>query len=116
MRDVMLQERITSAIGDELARIRERFEQADRRLLRAGTYGDAAGKVQAEADRQEALGDHFAAAMQLADLGLLLLRYAAEYRPNELRLYLTDVIRESLAPDLQAMAEAITRLEERCGL
>lgn len=105
------QERIISAVGEELARIQDRFEQADRRLMRAGTYFDDADKEQAEVDRREAAGDHHAAAMQLADLCLRLIRYAVEYRPEALALHLTPIVRKIVEPELRALAEAVARQE-----
>jgi hypothetical protein len=95
-----------SLVRADLARIADRFEQADRRARRAQTI---AAYEQAEAERRDAEGEFWAAGSDLADLLLLLLRYALHHEPDALRLYLAEVLR----PELEPLAETLARLEAR---
>ena len=95
-----------SLIRAELARLGEQFESADRRAKRATTIAD---RELAEADRQDAQGEFFAAGQELADLLLLLLRYGLRHRREALCSYLVEAMRDELEP----IAETIARLENR---
>ncbi len=102
-----------SVVRAELARIAERFGDADRRAKAAGVAvafgaGTVAEREAAEAERQDAAGDFWAASSDLADL-LLLLRYALAHQPDALRLYLAEALRPELGP----LAEAVAGLEAR---
>jgi hypothetical protein len=79
-----------SLLRADLVRIGERFAAAQRRQARAAT---AADQEAAEAERDAIAGEFFAAATALANLCLLLLRYASEYRPEALRVYLVAALR-----------------------
>jgi hypothetical protein len=87
-----------SAVRADLANIAERFEAADRRVRGART---AAGRERAEAVRRAADAEFYAAGRELADLLLLLLRYAIHHQPDALRLYLVELLR----PELEQLAE-----------
>jgi hypothetical protein len=95
-----------SLVRGEIAAITERFEAADRRAKRAATLAD---REQAEAERREANGDFWAAGEDLADLLLLLVRYAITHRPEALRAYLADVLR----PELEPILDAVVKLEAK---
>jgi hypothetical protein len=88
----------------ELARIAERFEQAERRAKSASTIED---REAAESERREAEGDFWAVTADLADLLLLLFRHAITHQPDALRAYIVALLR----PELDPMAEAIANLE-----
>jgi hypothetical protein len=96
----------SSPIRAEIAQIVERFAEADRRAKRAVAIPD---RHAAEDERREAAGEYWGAGNDLAQLFLLLIRYALQHEPDALRLYLVEAIR----PELKALAEAITRLEAR---
>jgi hypothetical protein len=97
---------LCSLIRAELAQIAERFEAADRRAKRAATIAD---REAAEAERREAGGDFWSAGNALGELGVLFVRYARQYQPDALRLLLVEVLR----PELEPLAQAITKLEAR---
>ena len=86
------------AVRADLARIADRFESADRKVRGARTATD---REQAEAERREADAEFFAAGRELADLLLLLFRYAMYHQPDALRLYLVELLR----PELESLAE-----------
>lgn len=68
-----------SRVRKDLDAIRKRFEDADRRLLATAVFnGEPDPEV--EVERLEALGEIEAAEWELADLFLLLLRYAIRHR------------------------------------
>ena len=94
------------AVRREIGHITDRFEQADRRAKAAETVAD---REAAEAERQAVLGEFWAAGEGLADLQLLLLRYAVRHRPEELRALLAEVLR----PDLDELADAVAGMEAR---
>jgi hypothetical protein len=98
---------VRSLVRAELARIGERFDAADRRAHQAAVRGNTVDRAAAEAERDEAAGDFWSASMELADLCLLLLRYATDYRPEALQQYLAKALRAELEP----LAEAIAKLE-----
>ena len=104
-----------SAVRAELARICGRFEDADRRARAArvaaarGHAGTVAEREAAEAERRDAAGEFWGAGEDLAQLLLLLLRYAAEHQPEALAAALAEALRPELGP----LAEAIARLEGR---
>ena len=94
-------------IREDLRVLCERAVAAERRLHVAQVRdGD---REAAEDERRAALGEHFAAGQAIADLGLLVVRHALAYRQEALAAYLADALR----PELQAIADAITRLEGR---
>ena len=95
-----------SAVRAELARIAGRFEAADRRAKAADA---AADREAAEAERQDAAGEFWAAGEDLAQLLLLLLRYAVRNQPEAL----TALLAEALRPELRPILEAVARLEAR---
>ena len=97
---------LRSAVRRDLAAITERFEEGTRRLWQARTTED---REQAEAIRRDAEGLFFSAREQLADLFLLMLRCCVELRGEALRMYLT----ESLAPELDAIANVVANQEGR---
>jgi hypothetical protein len=84
---------LRSIVRQEIDDIAERFAAADRRMMTAATVAD---REQAEAERREANGDFWAAGEDLADLLLLLLRYALSHREDALRLYLVEALRSEL--------------------
>jgi hypothetical protein len=92
----------TQVLG--LEAITRRFEAADRRARRAATISD---REVAESERREAAGAFWAVGEDLADLFLLLLRYACRHRPEALAAYLADVLDQEIGP----LAEAVARLE-----
>jgi hypothetical protein len=98
-----------SLVRAEIARITERFEAADARLKRAQAMSDPDQAKAAEDEKREAAADFWAAADGLADLFLLMLRYAAEHRPEQLCQALAGGMRAELYP----IAEAVARLEKR---
>jgi hypothetical protein len=95
-----------SLVRAELAQIAARFEQADRSAKRATTIKD---REAAEAERREAAGDFWAAGADLADLLLLLFRYATTHQPDALRAHIVALLR----PEFDPIAEAIANLEGR---
>jgi hypothetical protein len=78
-----------SHVRAELGRIGDRFEEADRTLLRAHTLID---REEAEAARRDAMGAHWAAENDLADLQLLVLLMAAKHRREVLRDLLCEAV------------------------
>jgi hypothetical protein len=90
----------------DLERITERFEKANNRALRAQTIEDWEA---AEAERRDIAGEYWGATDELAQLGLMLVRLAAEHYPDALRIYLVEIMR----PELEAITGAIARLEGR---
>jgi hypothetical protein len=91
----------------DLRAVLQRFEDAQRKRRLADL---TEAEVQAhEWELTEAGGEELAAGLWLADLLLLLLRYARRHRSEALAAALADV----LAPDLDHLAEAIARLEGR---
>jgi hypothetical protein len=95
-----------SLLRQELAEIADRFEAADRRAKRASTIP---AREEAEAERRAALGEHWQAESELAELCLLLLRLALRHQPDALRLYLADALR----PELEPLVQAVARMEGR---
>jgi hypothetical protein len=85
------------AVRSDLASIADRFDAADRKARGART---AADRERAEADRRAADAEFYAAGRQLADLLLLLFRYAIHHHPDALRLYLVELLR----PELEQLA------------
>ncbi len=102
----VVESRVRSAVGDELARICRRFEVADRKARSAETATD---RTAALTERDEAAGIFFAAETGLADLCCLLLRTALGHRPDALQALLASAIRAELEP----IAAAVLRLEAR---
>lgn len=98
-----------SPIRAELDTITGRFEQADRRAKVAQVLGQAGDQELAEEERQQAEGQFHVVGRQLADLLLLLFRYARRHRPDALRTHLADL----LGPELDDLAESIARIERR---
>lgn len=96
-----------SRLRADLADMAERFAAADRRALRAAVLAEGAELEAAEAERREAAGEFWAAGQDLADLLLLLFRYALKHQPDALRALLLEVLR----PDLTELAEGIANLE-----
>jgi hypothetical protein len=94
-----------SLVRADLGAIAERFDAADRRARRAASIPE---REAAEAERREVAGDFWAAGEDLADLLLLLLRYARRHRPDALAAALAEALRPELAP----LTEAVARLEE----
>ncbi len=86
--------RAVSLLRDDLHRIAERFREADARAFRAAVAEAAGERDQADAEKAEAAGDFWAATAEAADLLLLLLRLALKHRPDALRAYLVDALRE----------------------
>jgi hypothetical protein len=95
-----------SQVRADLAKIGERFAAADSRAKRAARIPD---REAAEAERREAEGEFWAAGLDLADLLLLLLRYALQHRPDALRMYLAEALRSELEP----IVESLAKLESR---
>jgi len=93
--------RAGSAVAAEMKRIAGRFEEADRRAKAAASFADRAA---AEAERLEAEGEFLAVGRATADLFLLLLRHALRHRADELRGYLTGVLR----PELKNLIRLVT--------
>ncbi len=103
-----------SAVRAELARIAGRFEDADRRARAARAAAACGGQVPqsaaaAEAERDGAAAEFWAAGEDLAQLLLLLLRYAAKHQPQAL----TAALAEALKPELDGLADAIVKVEAR---
>jgi hypothetical protein len=92
------------SVRGEVLAIAERFEAADKAHRLARTDPD---RELAEAKRRDANGQFWAAAEQLADLHLLMLRQALAHRADALRQYLAELLR----PELEPLAEALARLE-----
>jgi hypothetical protein len=86
-----------------------RFLAADAAVRRAEVLGDDAARVEALAARTLALGEFCLAGRDVADLAVLLLRYAFEFDRDTLRLILVEALR----PELEPIADAIARLEAR---
>ncbi len=89
-----------SFLRAEVAKLLQDFDVADRRAKRATTLPE---REAAEAERRAAAGDFWTAGQQLAELFLLLLRYAKRHQPEAVRVYLVDL----LQPELNELAEAI---------
>lgn len=98
-----------SIVRAEIARITERFEAADARLKGAQAMSNPEEARAAEAEKREAAADFWAAADGLADLFLLMLRYAAEHRPEQLCQALAGGMRAELGP----ITDAVAKLERR---
>jgi hypothetical protein len=96
------------SVRDELTAILAKFDAADRAMRRAAAHDRFEGLAAAEMDRLAALGDRRAAGEALADLYLLLLRQARQYRPTELQTHL----RTLLDPHLNPLADTIARMLE----
>lgn len=96
-----------SIVRAEIARITAMYEAADARRKRAQAMSDPDEVEAAEAEKREASADFWAAADGLADLFLLMLRYAAEHRPEQLCQAMAGALRTELVP----LAEAIVQLE-----
>jgi hypothetical protein len=99
----------TSLLRAELLRIAGRFKDSEDRAFRACVAEDAGERDAAEAERQEAAGDFWAAGRDLGELLLLLLRQASDHYPDAVRDYLLDLLK----PELQSLARAVARLEAR---
>ncbi len=97
------------AIRAEIDAVAQRFLAANAAVRRAQVLGDDAGRVDAEAARSAALGAFCLAGRDVADLAIVLLRYAFEFDRETLRLILV----ETLLPELQPIADAVGRLELR---
>jgi hypothetical protein len=82
-----------SLVRREIDRLTTEWEEADRLSRQAPTHAD---REKAEEERRELAGRFWSLREQLADLCLLLLRYAREHREDALRLYLLDVLRPAL--------------------
>lgn len=95
----------SSLLCAELGRIADRFDAAERLARHSRSQIE---REAAEAARLDALGEHWAASMDLADLLLLLVRKAMQHRPDALRTYLVDLLR----PELEPISEALIRLED----
>ncbi len=98
-----------SLVRAEIARITGRFECADARMKRAQAMSDPDEVQAADAEKREAAADFWGAADGLADLFLLMLRYAAEHRPEQLCQALARGMRGELLP----ITEAVARMEKR---
>jgi hypothetical protein len=90
-----------SILRAELAKIAERFEAADGRARQAAVIED---REAAEWERREAAGDFWAAGHDLADLLLLLFRYASTHQPDALRAYIVALLRPKLDPIVETIA------------
>lgn len=93
--------RVHAGLREDLVAIAERFRAADQQLLRALVFAEAHNREQAETARWEAMGDYQATGEAIADLFLLLLRMALEYRPEAVQAHLTEVVRALSAPGAQ---------------
>ncbi len=102
-----------SAVRDELAAICDRFAAGEKRLHQAQTMPaiDRAQIAAAHAECDEAKGDFWAAGQQLADLLLLLWRYAIRHQPDALR----DLVKQIIGPLVTPIAQAVAKLERRVG-
>jgi hypothetical protein len=100
---------LAGSVRAELESILERFDCADQALHRAQVQGDQGAAEQAETERREVIGERRAAGLALADLLLLLLRQAREYRADALTLHLTEALRSELEP----LAEDVAGLMDR---
>jgi hypothetical protein len=104
---------VRSLVRQEIQRIAERFEQAERRVKEvrriAATKPDEETCKDALAELDDALGEFRASGEELADLLLLGFRYARDYRPDALRQIMVDALR----PELEAITDALARLEAR---
>ena len=98
-----------SVVRAEIARITARFEAADKRMHAAQVVSKPEEARAANAEKEEAAGDFWAAAEGLADLFLLMLRYAAEHRPEQL----SQALAGGMRAELNGFAEAIARSEHR---
>lgn len=109
-RDLMTQgaspKKTDSAIRVELSRLADAFAEADRKAEDATTTTD---RLAAEIVRDEAAEEFWKAGDELADLLLLLFRYAMDHRREALR----DCLVALLRPELDPLIEAITELERR---
>lgn len=101
--------KMESLLRSDLARITERFARAGEMAWRATAAGATGEADEAEDQRREAAGEFWAAGQELADLLLLLLRYALNHRPDALRLYLAEALR----PELEPLFAAIAEMEQR---
>src|SRR5258707_403575 len=95
-----------SLLRAELTQIAERFAAADCRVKRPTTIEDCEAP---ETERREGAGDFWAASADLADLLLLLFRYATAHQPDALRAHIVALLR----PELDPIAEAVAKLESR---
>ena len=93
-----------SVVWAELARLLERLDAAHRACRAATGLPD---REAAEAVRREAAGELWYFRQGLADLALLLIRHALEYR----REALCASLAEALRPELDLLAESIAKLE-----
>ena len=96
-----------SAVRRELDRLREQFEAAEvqrQAALRLGNWG----AFEAAVDRaRAAAGFYDAAGDGLGELGLLLIRYAVLYRPEEVLTLLTEVLRDWHVKETTDAIEAV---------
>jgi hypothetical protein len=99
--------RASRLIRAEIDAIVDRFDAADQAAKRAATLED---REAAEAAREDVEADLYALGEDLADLLLLLIRYASTHRREALEMYLAELLR----PQLDAMARSIATLEARC--
>ena len=92
----------SSLLLEDLRRVLERFEAAQKRRRLADLTEDGAAY---EAEMLEAAAEERAASLWLADLLLLLLRYGRRLRGEAL----CAALAEALRPELAKLADAVKR-------
>jgi hypothetical protein len=93
-----------SILRAELVRFCERAVAAERRAQRATTIAD---REAAEWERLEAAGDFWKLETELADLFLMLFRFALRHQREALTAYLANALR----PELEPLADLLAKLE-----
>src|SRR5262245_37474251 len=96
------QDKAGSLLRADLAAVAERFATARDRAQRAANVHD---RNDAWDESLDASGAFHAASLDLADLLLLLLRYAIRHRRNELLLYVAEATKPAHDPEVCSLHE-----------
>jgi hypothetical protein len=97
----------SSLLVEDVLRLLERFEQAQKRRRLAGLCEEDSGVYDAEV--LEAAAEELAASNALADMYLLLLRYARRCRREALAASLSEALRPELVEGLTEYFEDLVR-------
>jgi hypothetical protein len=108
-----------TALRKVLRDVLERWDVADRKAWQTQASQNGADRKQAECQRWEAECEAWNLSLELGDLLLLLMRCCMD--DEDLRRHLTSrllellapEIREMFRPELESLAQAVSRLEKR---
>lgn len=97
----------------DLIRHALRADDAFQRSIAAGTRGDIDGRLRADFDRYDALGDHLKVKEEVASFFLTGLRFALELQPAGLALLLGNLpVPRNVDDRLDQLEDAVLDLED----